>query len=84
MGLVETPERLRSTMKAVISDTPYPIGLNFALQGCYGLLNKPNVPEYVICPTIVVTNENLRELWDISMHVPIPDALEEALQKAGI
>ena len=69
-------------ISAVISTMPYLIGVNHVLLGAYGVLDKP-APEYVLSPATWFTPENIREVWNLSLRIPIPDNLEETLQKIG-
>jgi ABC-type sugar transport system substrate-binding protein len=72
-------------IKAITTDSPYLVGMNHAIQACYGLLDKPlEQPSFVVCPTAVLELENVREIWDIAMHLPMSDTLDEALKEAGL
>jgi hypothetical protein len=65
---------------AVITDTPYLIGVNHVLLGAYGLLGK-DAPEYTLSPSAWYTPDNLVELWDLSMRIPLPDNVKKLLQQ---
>jgi ribose transport system substrate-binding protein len=72
-------------VKAIVTDSPYLVGMNHAIQACYALLDKPlEQPSFVVCPTAVLELENIREIWDVAMHLPISDTLDEALKEAGL
>jgi ribose transport system substrate-binding protein len=57
---------------AVITDTPYLIGVNHVLLGAFGVLGK-ETPEYTLSPSAWYTPDNLEELWDLAMRIPLPD-----------
>jgi ribose transport system substrate-binding protein len=72
-------------VKAISTDSPYLVGMNHAIQACYALLDKPlEQPSFVVCPSTVITKENIRDIWDIAMHLPMSDTLTEALDEAGL
>ncbi|HEB33305.1 MAG TPA: hypothetical protein ENI15_20900 [Spirochaetes bacterium] len=60
---------------AVITDTPYLIGVNHVLLGAFGLLGK-TAPEYTLSPSAWYTADNLEELWDLAMRIPLPEDLK--------
>jgi len=64
---------------AVITDTPYLIGANHVLLGAHGLLGK-EAPEYTLSPSAWYTSDNLEELWNIAMRIPLPNEVKEALK----
>ncbi len=41
-------------------------------------------PEYAVGPIMPVTKDNVREAWDLTKRIPIPEGLGEALEKAGL
>lgn len=64
---------------AVITDTPYLIGINHVLLGAYGILGK-EAPEYTLSPSAWYTPDNLTELWDLAMRIPPPDNLKDMIK----
>jgi ribose transport system substrate-binding protein len=64
---------------AVITDTPYLIGVNHVLLGAHGLLGK-EAPEYTLSPSAWYTRDNVEELWNLSMRIPLPDEVKRLLQ----
>jgi ribose transport system substrate-binding protein len=66
-------------ISAVITDTPYLIGVNHVLLGAYGLLGK-RAPEYTLSPSAWYTPDNLVELWDLSMRIPLPDDIRSMVE----
>jgi ribose transport system substrate-binding protein len=65
---------------AIITDSTYNIGVNAALLGGYGVLDKP-APEYSISPSATITKENLREMWKLAFRVvPFPKELEALME----
>jgi ribose transport system substrate-binding protein len=65
---------------AIITDSTYNIGVNAALLGGYGVLNK-RAPEYSISPSAIITKENLKEMWKLAFRVvPFPPEFEEMLK----
>jgi ribose transport system substrate-binding protein len=66
-------------ISAVITDTPYLIGVNHVLLGAYGLLGK-RAPEYTLSPSAWYTPDNLVELWDLSMRIPLPDDIRSMVK----
>ncbi len=72
-------------IKAICTDSPFLVGMNHAIQACYALLDKPlQQPSFVVCPTTMITRENVREIWEIAMHLPMSDTLKAALDEAGL
>jgi ribose transport system substrate-binding protein len=72
-------------VKALCTDSPYLVGMNHAIQACYALLDKPlEQPSFVVCPTAMIVRENVREIWDVAMHLPMSDTLKEVIDKAGL
>lgn len=63
---------------AVITDTPYLIGVNHVLLGAFGVMGK-DAPEYTLSPSAWYTKDNVEELWDIAMRIPLPDEVKELL-----
>jgi ribose transport system substrate-binding protein len=61
---------------AVITDTPYLIGVNHVLLGAYGVLGK-EAPEYTLSPSAWYTPDNVVELWDMAMRISLPDDVKE-------
>jgi ribose transport system substrate-binding protein len=64
------------------TDTTYLVGVNSVLVAAYGLLGKEG-PEYTVCPSIGITLENIRGLWDASMKIPLMPEVDKALREAG-
>jgi len=72
-------------IKGVVTDSPYLVGMNHAIQACYALLDKPlEQPSFVVCPTAIIDVNNIREVWEQAMHIPMSDTLLQALDEAGL
>lgn len=71
-----TPDQ---NIAAVITDTPYFIGINHVLVGATAMLEKP-APEYTISPSAWFTKDNVVELWDLAMHITLPDKVKDLLK----
>ena len=70
-------------VKGLTSDFTWNVGMNSAIMGAYGILGKES-PEMIVVPTVDVSADNLREVWDMAYrNVPIPAEIEEALTAAG-
>ena len=70
-------------MYGMSTDSTWNMGQNVMLLAAYALLGK-ETPAYVTCPASVYTLDNIREQWDLSMHLPMPADLDEALKEAGL
>ncbi len=70
-------------VKALITDTPWNIGVNLATICAYGLLGK-ECPEYVLSPATYFTQDNVRELYQAVMHTPVPEEIDTALRAKGM
>jgi len=68
---------------ALITDTPWHVGVNLATICAYGLIGK-KCPEYVLSPATYFTHDNVRELYQAVMHSPLPPEIEEALNAKGM
>jgi len=64
---------------AVITDTPYLIGVNHVLLGAYGILGK-EAPEYTLSPSAWYTADNVEELWNTAMRIPLPEDVKELVE----
>jgi ribose transport system substrate-binding protein len=64
------------------TDTTYLVGVNSVLVAAYGLLGKEG-PEYAVCPSISITRENIRKIWDVGIKIPLMKDVDEALKQAG-
>ncbi|MBC8389472.1 MAG: substrate-binding domain-containing protein [Actinobacteria bacterium] len=64
-------------------DMTYNIGVDIVIQAAYGILGKEG-PEYAVGPIMPVYIDNAREAWELTKHIPVPDGLGEALEKAGL
>jgi ribose transport system substrate-binding protein len=64
-------------------DMTYNIGVDAVIQAAYGILGKDG-PEYAVGPIMPVTRENVREAWGLTKRIPIPPALQQALERAGL
>lgn len=64
---------------AVITDTPYLIGVNHVLLGAHGLLGK-KAPQYTLSPSAWYTKANVEELWKLSMRIPLPAEVKDLLK----
>ncbi|MCL5073036.1 MAG: substrate-binding domain-containing protein [Actinobacteria bacterium] len=70
-------------IKAITSDFTYHIGVNQVILAAYGLLGK-KAPSMVVSPSVVITPDNLREVWNIVYkNVPLSKAIDEALKALG-
>jgi ribose transport system substrate-binding protein len=69
-------------IKGFYTDTTYLVGVNSVLTAAYGLLGKEG-PEYAVCPTLSLTQENIREVWDTLYILPLPKEVDDALKAAG-
>ena len=70
-------------VKGLTSDFTWNVGMNSAIMCAYGILGK-EAPEMMVVPTVDVTAENLREVWQMAYrNVPIPQEIEDALTAAG-
>lgn len=64
---------------AVITDTPYLIGVNHVLVGAIAMLGK-DAPQYTLSPSAWYTSDNVEELWDIAMRIPLPQDVKDMLK----
>jgi len=72
-------------IKAIVTDSPFLVGVNHAIQAAYALLDKPLVqPSFVVVPTAIIDVNNIREVWEQAMHLPMSDTLLQALEDAGL
>lgn len=72
-------------VKAVVTDSPFLVGVNHAIQAAYALLDKPlEQPSFVVVPTAIIDLQNIREVWDAAMHLPMSDTLLQVLDDAGL
>jgi ribose transport system substrate-binding protein len=70
-------------IKALSQDFTWNIGMNTATIAAYGVLGK-EAPQLVTVPTLSVTPDNLREIWEVAYRgVPMPKEVDEALKKLG-
>ncbi len=57
--------------------------MNTATLAAYGVLGK-EAPELVTVPTLSVTPDNLRDIWEVAYRgVPMPEEIDNALKKLG-
>jgi ribose transport system substrate-binding protein len=68
---------------ATSADTTYLIGVDAVILACYGMLGKGG-PAFAVSPVIGVTRDNIRDAWNLSKRLTIPEELEKALQDAGL
>jgi ribose transport system substrate-binding protein len=69
-------------LTGLVADMPYQFGMCCALLGAYALIDKP-APEFVATPVVNVTKDNIRDIWDLAMKVPLPQSVDEELKKKG-
>jgi ribose transport system substrate-binding protein len=70
-------------IKTLSQDFTWNIGMNTATLAAYGVLGK-EAPELVTVPTLNVTADNLREIWDVAYrNVPMPKEIDDALKALG-
>ncbi len=70
-------------IKSLSQDFTWNIGMNTATIAAYGVLGK-EAPQLVTVPTLSVTPDNLREIWEVAYRgVPMPKEVDEALKKLG-
>ncbi|UCB44735.1 MAG: substrate-binding domain-containing protein [Spirochaetota bacterium] len=64
------------------TDTTYLVGVHSVLVAAYGLLGKEG-PEYTVCPSVPIIRENIREIWDVGIRIPLMEDVDKALREAG-
>ena len=70
-------------IKSLSQDFTWNIGMNTATLAAYGVLGK-EAPELVTVPTLSVTPDNLRDIWDVAYrNVAMPKEIDDALKKMG-
>jgi ribose transport system substrate-binding protein len=69
-------------IKGFYTDTTYLVGVNSVLCAAYGLLGKEG-PEFAVCPSLILTQENIRDVWTNYLKIPLPKAVDDALKAAG-
>ncbi len=70
-------------IKSLSQDFTWNIGMNTATLAAYGVLGK-EAPELVTVPTLSVTPDNLRDIWEVAYRgVPMPEEIDNALKKLG-
>ena len=65
---------------ALIADDGYAYGKAGALVGAMGLLNKNNVPPYIIIPSMTATKDNIKEAWETTLHQALPKSVSDAMK----
>lgn len=71
------------TIAGTSADTTYYIGVDSVVLACYGILGKEG-PEFAVSPVMPVTKDTIRDAWDLTKRIPLPERLEKALQEAGM
>jgi len=71
------------TIIGTSADTTYYIGVDSVVLACYGLLGKEG-PEFAVSPVMPVTKDTIRDAWELTKRIPLPERLEKALQEAGM
>jgi len=66
----------------ITTDATYLVGVNSVIVAAYGMLGKDG-PEYAVCPAIKMTLENMREIWELGMRIPLAEEVDEALKASG-
>jgi hypothetical protein len=57
--------------------------MNTATLCAYGVLGK-EAPKLVTVPTLSVTADNLRDIWEVAYrNVPMPEEIDNALKELG-
>jgi ribose transport system substrate-binding protein len=70
-------------IKSLSQDFTWNIGMNTATLCAYGVLGK-EAPKLVTVPTLSVTADNLRDIWEVAYrNVPMPEEIDNALKELG-
>lgn len=69
-------------IQGIVTGAVYLVGVNSVLVAAYGFLGKEG-PEYAVCPAMKMTLENMRDVWQLSTHSPLPEEVDKELEKAG-
>jgi ribose transport system substrate-binding protein len=70
-------------IKSLSQDFTWNIGMNTATLCAYGVLGK-EAPKLVTVPTLSVTPDNLRDIWEVAYRgVPMPEEIDNALKELG-
>jgi ribose transport system substrate-binding protein len=70
-------------IKTLSQDFTWNIGMNTATIAAYGVLGK-EAPELVVVPTLSVTADNVREIWEVAYrNIPMPKEIDDVLKKLG-
>jgi ribose transport system substrate-binding protein len=64
------------------ADTTYYIGVDAVVMACFGILGKEG-PEFAVSPVMPVSRDTIREAWELTKRIPLPDSLEQVLQETG-
>jgi len=73
----------KGMIKSLSQDFTWNIGMNTATLAAYGVLGK-EASQLVTVPTLSVTPDNLRAIWDVAYRgVPMPDEIDQVLKKLG-
>ena len=64
--------------------SPWNIGMNLAIMGCYGLLGKEVPNYYITVPGFMVTKEIVKEVWENCMHYPMPEELKVHIEEEDL
>lgn len=65
---------------ALIADDGYAYGKAGAMVGALGLLNKKDVPPYIVIPSITATKGNIKEAWETTLRRPLPSSISDAMK----
>ncbi len=70
-------------VKTLSIDFTWNVGMNTATIAAYGVLGK-EAPELVVVPTLSVTADNVREIWEVAYkNIPMPKEIDDVLKKLG-
>lgn len=66
----------------LFEDSNYMVGVNSVVMAALGLLGKTG-PEYAVSPGVKITLDNLREVWQITKRIPLPEEVDKVLKEKG-
>ena len=61
---------------------PFQFGMTCALFGAYAVIDKPAL-EFIATSVVNVKKNNIREIWDLAMKIPLSEIVNEELKKVG-
>lgn len=65
---------------ALVADDGYAYGQAGTLVGAMGLLNKKDIPPYIVIPSITATKDNIKEAWETTLHQALPKSVSDAMK----